>query len=151
MRVSYLFGGVFLSVSEKVKWTDGRFLLSAAAAWLLSAVLLLTISTILANSANFGEQALGYLSSANSFLCAAVAGHFAAKKSKAGRLSVALITGTALCILLLTVGFLAKGEEMDPSSVLSVVSFTYAGVLTGVFLIPKSGKTNGKYRYYRRN
>ena len=59
----------------------------------------------------------------------------AAKKKKTNSLMTALITATALVIFLLTVGFLIKGEEMAASSVLSLVSFGYAGVLFGAMVL----------------
>ena len=137
--------------NEKPKLPDASFLPGAACAWLLCACVLLLLTTLSANLTGMGEQGIGYLSSLNSFLAAAAAGLAAAKRSRAPRLLTALMTGTALVILLLTVGFLAKGEEMDPSSVLSVVSFSYAGVLLGAMLGPKAGRQHSRHSFARKN
>jgi len=143
--------GVFSLPNENVKLPDASFLPGAACAWLLCACVLLVLTTLTANLTGMGEQGLGYLSSLNSFLAAAAAGLAAAKRSRAPRLLTAVITGAALVILLLTVGFLTKGEEMDPSSVLSVVSFSCAGVLLGTVLGPKPGRRHSRHSFVRKN
>lgn len=140
---------MFLKKIEKLP--DGSFLLNAAAAWFLSAVLLIGIASVLANTAGMGEQGIAYLSSALSFLCAAAAGAAAAKKSPSNGFVTALMTGSFLVILLLTAGFLTAGRNLDPSSILSLVSFSYAGALVGTLLMPKTVKKSSKKRNYRRN
>lgn len=132
---------------EKRTVPDASFLLHAAAAWFLSACLLLCLTTLIANLTQMGEQGIGYLSSLCSFLCAAAAGIAAARRSGTSRFLTALLTATALVILLLTVGFLAEGQKLDPSSVLSVVSFSYAGALLGSILAVKPGKRAGRHRF----
>ena len=127
---------------------DGRFLLSAAAVWGLSALVLLCLAALTANLAGFGEAGLGRLSSAISFLAAAAAGAAAARKRQKGGFVTALLTATALVILLLTVGVIAEGRAMDPSAVLSVASFTYAGCLVGAVLFPRQRKKQGKHKLY---
>ena len=143
MKRSYLSGGVFLLSGEKMKWPGCPVFVSAVAAWFLSAFVLLTAAALTANLTGMGEQGIGILSSALSFLCAAASGWAAAKKQRANRLLTALITSTMLVVLLLTVGFLIRGTELNPSSILSLVSFTYAGVLFGA-LILYGPKTAGK-------
>jgi hypothetical protein len=110
-------------------------LVGAVAAWLLCAGLLLTAGTILANTAGMGEQGLGFLSSGISFLCAAAAGIAAARRSEKRNLISALLIASALIMVLLTIGFLLHGRELDPSSVLSLASFSYAGVLLGYLIL----------------
>lgn len=146
MKRSYLFGGVFLDFKGKAELSGGAFLLSAAAAWLMCAIAALAAASLIANAAAMGEQGLGWLSSAISFLCAAFAGAAAARKKRSKNLATALLTSTALVILLLTVGFLIKGQEMSPSSILSLVSFTYAGVLFGLYILWHPGRENRKRR-----
>ena len=140
---------MFFSKIEKLP--DGSFLLNAAAAWFLSAVLLLCIASVLANAAGLGEQGVAYLSSAVSFLCAAAAGTAAARKSTSNGLVTALMTGGFLVLLLLTVGFLIAGRNLDPSSILSLVSFSFAGALVGTLVMPKTAKKSSKHRNYRRH
>ncbi|MBQ7693165.1 MAG: TIGR04086 family membrane protein [Oscillospiraceae bacterium] len=132
------------------KLPDGGFLLHAAAAWTVSACLLLCVGSVLANAVGMGELGISYLSSCLSFLCAAAAGAAASRKAGTAGLWTALMTGTFLVILLLTLGFLIQGRDMDPSSILSLVSFTYAGTLVGVLLMPKKAKKAGKRRAYKR-
>lgn len=137
--------------NEKPIFPDAGFLVSAAAAWCLCAVILLCMTALIAATTGLGEQMLGYLSSINSFFCASAAGAAAVNRSRMSRLFTALVTGTALVILLLTVGFVIRGEEMDPSSILSVVSFTYAGVLTGTVFRLKSAKHSSRTPFRKRN
>ena len=117
-----------------------RFLLSAAAAWAVSAAALVLLGAILLRILHAGEEALAYVSSAVSFLAAFAAGLAAASKTGGARLAAGLISGFALCILLLTLGFLIKGESLDASAVLSVASFTVAGALSGALLY-RSGRS----------
>lgn len=121
---------------------DGRYLLRAGLAWGVSASVLLLVGTLAANSLGLGEQGLGIMSSAVSFSAAFAAGFIATRSCTASRLFISLTTATALIIFLLTVGFLIKGEEMNASAILSIVSFTYVGVLSGSILPPR--KRNGK-------
>ena len=121
---------------------DGRYLLRAGLAWTVSASVLLLVGTLAANSLGLGEQGLGIMSSAVSFSAAFAAGFIATRSCTASRLFISLTTATALIIFLLTVGFLIKGEEMNASAILSIVSFTYVGVLSGSILPPR--KRNGK-------
>lgn len=129
-------------IGENRTLPDGRYLLRAGLAWTVSAAVLLLAGTLAANSLGLGEQGLGIVSSAVSFLSAFAAGIAAARGYTGQRLIVSLTTATALVIFLLTVGFLIKGEEMNSSAILSIVSFTYAGVFSGTILPPrkKAGK-----------
>lgn len=120
---------------------DGRYLLRAGLAWGVSAAVLLLVCSLAANSLGLGEQGLGIMSSAVSFLAACFSGIAATRSCTASWLFVSLTTSTTLVIFLLTVGFLIKGEEMNASAILSIVSFTYVGVLTGSILLPR--KRNG--------
>ena len=129
---------------------DGGSLLRAAAAWMLSAPALLALAAFAANVTGAGERCIGYISSAVSFLAAAAAGYNSARNQKTAGIAAALVTTTALVILLLSIGFLIKGEEMNASSIISLVSFTYAGVLVGAFGFPKNEKSYGKRRRTRK-
>ena len=122
------------------------FLLNALCGWLVGAVLLLFLTTLIANTAGIGELGLGYMSSAISFFAAVTAGISAARRQSAARLPAALIAATALVIALLTIGFLIRGEGMNSSAILSIVSFTYAGVITGMLLHLKEKRHGIKYQ-----
>ena len=129
---------------------DGRSLLRAIAAWVLSAPVFLAMAAFAANVTGAGEMSIGYISSAVSFLSAAAAGYNAMRNQKSAGIAAALITATAIVITLLSVGFLIKGEEMNASSMISLVSFTYAGVLVGALGIPRNEKSYGKRRRTRK-
>ena len=136
---------------RKVEFPDGLFLARALIAWGLSAAVLLVLAALIANAAKMGEQGIAYLSSGISFLSAAAAGRAAAESKKSNSLGIALITATALVIFLLTIGFLIRGEEMAPSSVLSLVSFGYAGVLFGCLILYSPGRARNKRTVNPRN
>lgn len=118
-------------------------LISAFAAWLLCACVTLSAATLAANAFGIGERGLGFLSSAVSFLCAAAAGVAAAGKTRDRSLFISLIVSTALVIPLLTIGFLIGGGRVDPSPLLSLVSFTYTGVLFGMMILYRPKKAGG--------
>ena len=113
---------------------DSAFLLSAAAAWLLSAAWLVLVCALVLHHMAAGERILAYVSSAVSFLAAVAAGAAAAGKRREGRLYAAIFSAAVIVTALLTVGFMIRGSRMDPSAVLSVVSFSFAGCLTGAML-----------------
>ena len=46
-----------------------------------------------------------------------------------------LLCGAGLSLVLLTAGFLIAGKGMDPSGILSVLSFTMTGCLAGAILL----------------
>ena len=121
-----------------------RALLRALAAWAAAALVLTLCAALLVWRTEIGSGALGYLSSALSFLAACAAGLVSARRQGRGLLP-ALVTATALVLVLLTLGFLIRGEGAEPSALLSLVSFSYAGCLLGSMLAG-SGKTGGKKR-----
>lgn len=123
-----------------------RSLFLSLSVWILSAFLLLVLSSFLLARSEAGSHVLGYVSSSISFLSALLASvSFAVSGGKKSLVS-ALLFGLLLVIFLLTLGFLAGERSLDPSGVLSVVSFTFAGVLLGC-LLPRrlpSRKSNRK-------
>lgn len=125
---------------------DGAFLLNAGISWLAGAAVFLLAAALAANVTGIGELGMGYISSAISFLAAFIAGISVARRRSAARLPAALTTATTLVIVLLTVGFLIHGEGMNSSAILSIVSFTYAGVVAGVFISPEKKYNGKKYR-----
>ena len=126
-----------------------RVLLRAISVWCVFALALLILSSAILSRIGTGSDSLGYVSSCISFLCAAAAGSAAA--GKGDRLFVSgLLTAGVLLILLLTVGFLIRGREMDPSGVMSVVTFTVAGVFFGSVFLRKRQKRSGKRTNWKR-
>ena len=134
-------------LKDSLKLPDGRFLLRACLMWIISASVLLLAASAAANMLGLGERGLGYLSSAASFLASAAAGFAAAPSYRKANLITALTAATTLVIILLTVGMLIKGEGMSPSGILSIVSFTYAGMVLGVSLTPRKS-SHGKRNHY---
>ena len=115
----------------------GKSLLHALGVWLLSALILTCAAALLVNAFGLRETQLGYVESLISFFAAFFAGSTAVRRGNSGRLLTALVAGTSLVVVLLTLGFLAGGKGFDPSSILSVVSFSYAGCFAGALLYQK--------------
>ena len=118
--------------------------------WAASALLILTAASLVLSRAHAGSGVLGYCSSAISFLSAAAAVFFAADHGR-DRLLRGLLPALFLVIVLLTMGFLARGKDMSPSGILSVSCFTFAGALLGGALPPKGrGRRRTKGKRLRR-
>lgn len=110
-----------------------RQLLRALLIWCLTTVLLLVPAALILSKIGTGSSALGYLSSAMSFAAALAAGIGTSGRKEEPAVLRALMTAGFLILVLLTVGTCLKGS-LHPSGVLSVVSFTLAGVLSGTLL-----------------
>lgn len=129
--------------------TDGKMLLSSFGIWLLSAAVLLGITACVIHATNGGEKAISYASSALSFAAALFAGIHAISRRGTGALLTGIITGVAIVVFLLTVGFVAEGSELSPDGVLSVVTFSLSGCVTGAILFSgKSKKVNKKKKVH---
>lgn len=135
----------------KGEYFDSVFLLSAIVVWVLSAFVLLPVAAIILNETAAGEQSIGYVSSAVSFLSAAAAGWAAAGKRKKGSLYTALLTAVVIITALLTVGFLIDGTKLEPSAVMSVISFTFAGCMVGAVLLYRPGRGRKSRKNLLRN
>lgn len=120
-----------------------RSLLRALLAWCAAAAVLLVGAAWILAGSDTGSEAIGYVSSGISFLCAAAAGALAVGKGDR-LLLTCFVTAVALLILLLTVGFLIRGADLNPSGILSVVTFTVAGVFFGGVFLRKKKKKPGK-------
>ena len=81
---------------------------------------------------------------ARELLAAVGAGIAAAKKRRTGAVYTALLSAAVLVTALLTVGFLIAGEKLDPSAVLSLVSFSFAGCLFGAVVLCHPAKKHRK-------
>ena len=125
---------------------DGRAAARAAAAWAMSATVLLIIASAIINASNCGEYIMGYVCSALSFLSAFSAGAAAVGKGRKGTLYAGALTGAVITTVLLTVGFIVKGSETEASAVLSVVSFTFAGSIAGAVIFGR-GSASKRKRY----
>ena len=123
---------------------DGKAAARAAAAWAMSAIVLLIIASAIINASNCGEYIMGYVCSALSFLSAFSAGAAAVGKGRKGTLYAGALTGAVITTVLLTVGFIVKGSETEASAVLSVVSFTFAGSIAGAVIFGRGSASKGK-------
>lgn len=112
--------------------------------WTLTALTLLTLASFVLSRTDIGSDVIGYVSSCISFLCAVAAGAASAKKNRDRPLLQGFLTAVVLVILLLTVGFLARGQDLNASGILSVVTFTISGVLFGLVLFSGSRRKNSR-------
>ena len=132
--------------------TLGKAMISALLTWMLSAFLLCLLCSALLNWGAIPARALGYCSSAISFLAAAAAG--AAVARRGGNILNCLITALALLILLLTLGYLISSKALSASGILSASSFTLSGCVLGFVLSGKGesgarGKRPGSKRRFK--
>ena len=122
-------------------FSDGKFILRAVSVWFLSAVILTPAAALILLRTPSGCTEAGYASSVLSFLCALTAG-ISALKGENGIIGKALISAAAICILLITCGYLCS-SSLSPDSILSIVSFSFAGCLSAA-LICSGGQNNRK-------
>ena len=139
-------GGVFLRPKLKGDYQDFSFIPSSVFVWMLSALVLLIVSSVILNESGCSERSMGYVSSILSFSSAMAAGITAGRKRKAGALYTALLTASVLVVMLLTIGFMISSTMIEPSAVMSLVSFTFAGCLVGVVCFLPSNKRKKRYR-----
>ena len=111
-----------------------RLMIKSMLLWTLTALALLTFFSFILSRTDTGSDVIGYVSSGISFLCAVAAGAASAKKNRDRPLLQGLLTAIVLVILLLTMGFLAHGQDLNASGILSVVTFTISGVLFGLVM-----------------
>jgi peptidoglycan/LPS O-acetylase OafA/YrhL len=124
-----------------------RSLLRAMLVWTVTAISLCFLSACVIRAHGVSSAAFGYVSSAISFLCALLAAAVGADGER--RIVSGLLCGAGLSLILLTAGYLIGGKEMDPSGILSVLSFTFAGCLTGSILFG-GRKAETKRRDFKR-
>ncbi len=123
---------------------SGKALLRAVVAWIVCALLGLLLATGLLCWVNAGERTLGYVSSALSLLAAIGAGAAAVKSCQKGRAMTALLSGMAISVLLLLLGFIISEGSLSPDAILSVIMFTLSGAMLGGVFSPKNEKKSGK-------
>ena len=146
MMYHHLFGGVFLSESLKRSF-DLSFLLRAAAAWILCAIVLLLSGTVLYTSGAASLSKLGYGSLVISFFSALGAGAAAVKPEKGRRMLSGLGSALFITAALLVCGFLIR-EKLETSSILCIAGLTLAGCLLGSCL-PGRKRRRGNFRPMR--
>ena len=126
-----------------------RVLLRSLLVWTACAAGLLLTASLILSKMGTGSAMLGYVSSAISFVCAVAAGAYCKEQQGKNGLVQSLILAGVLILLLLTLGFLIRGKDMDASGILSVVSFTAAGcLLGGLFFGKGTRKKRAKHRVF---
>jgi putative membrane protein (TIGR04086 family) len=115
---------------------QAKFLLSAVFTWAVSAAALLLAASFAVSRLMVGEAGIGYISSTITFISGAIAGAAAMRKRQKAALYTGLISGTAIIILALTLAFIIDSGGIEAGSVLSLVTFTLAGSLTGSVFCP---------------
>ena len=128
----------------KTEAWEPRTVLCALAVWAVSALVLLCIACLILSKVSLGEAAMGYVSSALSFSSAAFAGAVLGRGRAGGVVYPAMLTAAVLVTVLLTVGFIIEGADLQSSGVLSVVSFTFTGCLFGA--VAAGGKKSKSHR-----
>ena len=126
---------------------EARLILSALLVWAVSALTLLCVTAFALTKLSAGEGAMGYISSALSYLTAVCAGASVGRNSGTGMIYPALLTAAVLTTALLTVGFIVEGSAIEAAGVLSVVSFTFTGCAFGAVLFGGKKRKNYKQRY----
>ena len=120
-----------MSVRKIAEAGSLRLLLRGMLVWIITALALLLMLSFILARVGTGSEILGYLSSGISFFAALAAGIACGGGKTGNGLLQGMFMALVLILTLLTVGFLASQRQLDPSGVLSVVSFTAAGVLLG--------------------
>lgn len=126
------------------------FLPRAVLAWAVSAAVMLVAGALLISKGGISSSGLGYLSSGISFVAALFSGAVAARGRNRGKLYLGLMSGAAMTVILLTLGFALKGAAIRADGVLSVASFTMAGSAAGAVLLSGGLPKSRKAPRYRR-
>ena len=129
---------------------EAHVILHAAAAWAVAAVVLTLIAALAAARLSVPESAMGYISSAMSFIAALIAGRRAARGRKTGAVYAGLVAGVVITTLALTLGFIVAGDGIAADGVLSVVTFTIAGCVAGSVFFSGGRKRPARSRTPRR-
>ena len=107
------------------------FVVKAILTWIIWAFTLTLIFSFIISKTSFDSSYIAYISSVISFISAVFAGHKASICRRDSGINTGLFTAIFLIIFILTIGFVVKGESISSSGVISVVSFTFAGVIVG--------------------
>ena len=128
------------------------FILYALKSWIIVSVLLLILSALILSAYPLNSSSIGYVSSAINFAGATFAGITAARCKHKSQLFMGLVSSVALVIILLTIGFLVDSASISSDSIISVVSFTFAGCLMGSVVLSglSENRSSGKKQFKRK-
>lgn len=128
------------------------YILKAFYAWIICALISLLMFSYIITKSSLDSSYIAYISSFISFITAMFAGIAAAKYRKGSSLYTGIFTGLVIVILLLTLGFAIDGNRIESSGIISVVTFTFSGILLGSNLVPLFlGKKNKNLHIKRRS
>lgn len=128
-----------MTVNRRADHTDAGFILPAVAAWCIGALVSLLLAAFVLFRFELGGASVGYVSSAVSFAAAFAAGAAAGRARRSGMLYSAAVAAAVIVTGLLTVGFMISGPDLQPSGVISVVSFTFTGCAAGAVFLGGGG------------
>ena len=127
---------------------DLRFLLRAAAAWMLSTMILLPLTAAIVTLSEVKASSFASIGAGVGFLASAAAG-YAAQRKHTGKLWLTeLATSLALTILLLTLGFVARQEDMSAEGVLLVAASSIFGCFFGGVLASRMKKLQKRKTHF---
>ncbi len=128
-----------MTANRKGNYTDAGFILPAVTAWFAGALVSLLPAAFILYRFDLGGGSVGYISSAMSFIAALAAGAAAGRARRSGTLYCAAVAAAVIVTMLLTVGFIIAGPDIQSSGVISVVSFTFAGCASGALIFGSAG------------
>ena len=117
--------------------------------WVIAALLVLSIVSLILWKLELPSRFLAYGSALISFLSAAAVAWKTATLHKRSLLS-AIAQSVLLLVFLLGAGFLLSKGKLSRDAVLSVSSFTIAGVLVGSMLVPQQNRRIKTQNIHRR-
>jgi len=123
---------------KRMSFSKLNFLLSGTLTWLVTALILCLSAAAVLSGIKLDMRTIGYTSSALSFVSAAAAGIAAMRRRKSKALLTGLITGSVLSALLLIIGFMIGGTQLD--GLISTVAFTISGAMVGSVFCPAGRK-----------
>ena len=134
-------------MNRTVDLPEARFVLTALLTWLAAALICALAGAFAISAAEVSARTVGYISSALSFAAALAAGARAMRERRKNAAITGIISGVAITTLALTLGFITAGEKISADGVLSVVTFTLSGALSGsVFLGMRHCRRGGERR-----
>ena len=114
--------------------------------WLITALILLLLFSFVISLTATSSRSMAYGSAALSFLAAAAAGSKLRLRQTGARLLADLLVAAIVVAVSLLIGLLLGRNGLSSDSILSVVSFTLAGVVFGSFFAG-GGSRGGDNRF----
>ena len=123
------------------------FLFSALKAWFIVAAILSVVFSFVIWKTSLESSYIGYISSFISFVSSVAAGYNGISSRKGSKLYTGAFISVFLIIVLLTAGFIIEGTSLTSSGIISVASFSFAGIMMGSNMLPLLFGKNSKKHY----